>query len=86
MLISLRLWRPRYEEFTITTDAPCGLSIEVAGTWLNTTMYEIPILAIVNEVYFRMAYDYDELLEQFKARLSQKLRCLKKQIQAQYIQ
>lgn len=74
----LRLWQPRYEEFTITTDAPCGLSIEAAGTWLNTTMYEIPILAIVNEVYFRMAYDYDELLEQFKIRLSQKVEMLEK--------
>lgn len=74
----LRLWQPRYEEFTITTDSPCGLSIEAAGTWLNTTMYEIPILAIVNEVYFRMAYDYDELLEQFKTRLSQKVEMLEK--------
>ena len=74
----LRLWQPRYEEFTIKTDAPCGLSIEAAGTWLNTTMYEIPILAIVNEVYFRMAYDYDELLEQFKTRLSQKVEMLEK--------
>ena len=74
----LRLWQPRYEEFTITTDAPCGLSIEAAGTWLNTTMYEIPILAIVNEVYFRMAYDYDEVLEQFKTRLSQKVEMLEK--------
>lgn len=74
----LRLWQPRYEEFTITTDAPCGLSIEAAGTWLNTTMYEIPILATVNEVYFRMAYDYDELLEQFKTRLSQKVEMLEK--------
>ena len=74
----LRLWQPRYEEFTITTDAPCGLSIDAAGTWLNTTMYEIPILAIVNEVYFRMAYDYDELLEQFKTRLSQKVEMLEK--------
>ena len=74
----LSLWQPRYEEFTITTDAPCGLSIEAAGTWLNTTMYEIPILAIVNEVYFRMAYDYDELLEQFKTRLSQKVEMLEK--------
>ena len=41
-------------------------------------MYEIPILAIVNEVYFRMAYDYDELLEQFKTRLSQKVEMLEK--------
>lgn len=72
----LRLWQPRYEEFTITTDASCGLAIDAAGTWLNTTMYEIPVLAIVNEVYFRMAYDYDVLLKQFKRRLDEKVRLL----------
>lgn len=72
----LRLWQPRYEEFTITTDTPCGLAIDAAGTWLNTSMYEIPVLAIVNEVYFRMAYDYDVLLKQFKRRLDEKVRLL----------
>ena len=72
----LRLWQPRYEEFTITTDAPCGLAIDAAGTWLNTSMYEIPVLAIVNEVYFRTAYDYDVLLKQFKRRLDEKVRLL----------
>lgn len=72
----LRLWQPRYEEFTITTDAPCGLAIDAAGTWLNTSMYEIPVLAIVNEVYFRRAYDYDVLLKQFKRRLDEKVRLL----------
>lgn len=72
----LRLWQPRYEEFTITTDAPCWLAIDAAGTWLNTSMYEIPVLAIVNEVYFRMAYDYDVLLKQFKRRLDEKVRLL----------
>lgn len=65
----LRLWNPRYEDFEINTDAECGLSIETKGTWLNTSMYEIPTLAIVNEVYFRMAYDYRKLLESFKERL-----------------
>lgn len=29
----LRLWSPRYEDFTITTDGDCGLSIETAGTF-----------------------------------------------------
>lgn len=73
----LRLWNPRYEDFTITTDGECGLSIEVAGTWLNTSMYEIPTLAIVNEVYFRMQYDYNELLDSFKERLDVKFENLK---------
>lgn len=73
----LRLWQPRFEDFEIGTDAPCGLSIETKGTWLNTSMYEIPTLAIVNEVYFRMAYDYDKLLDNFKKRLDAKYENLK---------
>ena len=73
----LRLWHPRYEDFTIGTDAECGLSIETNGTWLNTSMYEIPTLAIVNEVYFRMAYDYDDLMDSFEKRLDDKIALLK---------
>ena len=69
----LRLWKPRFEDFEFGTDSECGLTIETKGTWLNTSMYEIPTLAIVNEVYFRMAYDYDELLESFKERLEAKI-------------
>lgn len=69
----LRLWKPRFADFEIGSDSPCGLSIETRGTWLNTSMYEIPTLAIVNEVYFKMAYDYDELLGGFKERLDAKL-------------
>ena len=68
----LRIWKPRYEDFEITDEADCGLSIETKGTWLNTSMYEIPTLAIVNEVYFRMAYNYDDLLASFTERLEDK--------------
>ena len=73
----LRLWQPRFEDFEITADAECGLSIETRGTWLNTSMYEIPTLAIVNEVYFRMNYDYDTLIISFKERLEEKFTNLK---------
>ena len=69
----LRLWKPRFEDFEFGTDSECGLTIETKGTWLNTSMYEIPTLAIVNEVYFRMAYDYEELLGSFKERLEDKI-------------
>lgn len=72
----LRLWQPRFEEFTITTDGEQGLTIEAAGSWLNTSMYEVPTLAIVNEVYFRMAYKYDELMDSFKAKLDEKIQKL----------
>lgn len=73
----LRLWQPRFEDFEITADAECGLNIETRGTWLNTSMYEIPTLAIVNEVYFRMNYDYDTLITSFKERLEEKFANLK---------
>lgn len=72
----LRLWSARYEDYEITDNAECGLSIETRGTWLNTSMYEIYTLAIVNEVYFRMAYDYDKLMESFKERLDNKVTLL----------
>lgn len=73
----LRLWQPRFEDFEITADAECGLNIETRGTWLNTSMYEIPTLAIVNEVYFRMNYNYDTLITSFKERLEEKFANLK---------
>lgn len=72
----LRLWKPRYEDFEITTNTECGLAIETKGTWLNTSMYEIPTLAIVNEVYFRMAYDYEKLMKSFRERLQKKIQLL----------
>ena len=68
----LRLWKPRFEDFHISTDDPTGLALETTGTWLNTSMYEIPTLAIVNEVYFRMAYDYDKLFADFREKLAEK--------------
>jgi nicotinate phosphoribosyltransferase len=72
----LRLWHPRFEDFEIGTDSECGLTIETRGTWLNTSMYEIPTLAIVNGVYFRMGYDYEKLLESFRERLDDKIKKL----------
>lgn len=72
----LRIWKPRYEDYTITSAGPCGLEIETRGTWLNTSMYEIPTLAIVNEVFFRMNYNYDELMASFRQRLMGKVQKL----------
>ncbi len=69
----LRLWHPRYEDFTISESGEQGLSLETSGTWLNTSLYEIPTLAIINEVYFRMTYDHTELLDSFRERLEEKI-------------
>ncbi|MCK7499093.1 MAG: hypothetical protein MZW92_57845 [Comamonadaceae bacterium] len=32
---------------------PASSSIVIKGPWLHTILFEIPVLAIVNEVYFR---------------------------------
>lgn len=69
----LRLWQPKFEDFIINTNDDCGLFIETNGTWLNTSMYEVPILAIVNEVYFRSCHNYNALFESFKIRLNKKI-------------
>lgn len=59
----LRLWHPRREEIFVNdattlvyADDKCGLTVEARGTWLNTSFYEIAVLAIVNEVYFAFKY------------------------------
>lgn len=72
----LRLWQPRYEDFEITTNDPCGLAIEAKGSWLCSSMYETTVLAIVNEVYFRMKYNYDELIKSFEEKLDEKIQWL----------
>ncbi len=69
----LRLWKPRYDDFRFELHDG-ELQIETFGTWLNTSMYEIPTLAIVNEVYFRMNYDYEKLMADFRARADEKCR------------
>lgn len=74
----LKLWHPCIEDFNISlTDGK--LNIEIMGTWLNTSMYEIPLLAIVNEVYFRHQYNKKELEKSFKEKLYNKINKLNKE-------
>ena len=68
----LKLWHPWFEDFTIKPAGEHGLEITTNGTWVNTSMYEIPVFAIVNEVYFRMNYDYNMLSDSFEERLEEK--------------
>ena len=46
---------PRKSIELTRADAPGGIAITVKGPWLHTILFEIPVLAIVNEVYFRHA-------------------------------
>lgn len=69
----LKFWHPIRTEVTINTNHECGLNIEAEGTWLNTSMYEIVLLAIVNEVYFAYKYNIENLEKDFKDRTIRKL-------------
>lgn len=39
------------------------ISIDIKGPWLHTILFEIPVLAIVNEVYFRHHHPAPDVLE-----------------------
>jgi nicotinate phosphoribosyltransferase len=54
------------------------LSIEIKGPWLHTILFEIPVLAIVNEVYFRNTQAMPNVAEGRK-RLAEKLNLVKHQ-------
>ena len=59
-----------------STDYGCGLSIELKGPWLTTSRYEVPILAIVNEVYFAKKYGEGKKDIEFQERTIEKFRKL----------
>ncbi|QXL84598.1 nicotinate phosphoribosyltransferase [Comamonas sp. NLF-1-9] len=52
------------EKYIDVTPLPTGeIDISIVGPWLHTILFEIPVLSIVNEVYFRQRYpepDYAE--------------------------
>ncbi len=63
---------PRKSIELTKADAPGGISISVKGPWLHTILFEIPVLAIVNEVYFRHA-DPAPAPEEGRRRLREKI-------------
>lgn len=69
----LRLWHPIREYVNIFLSESGELEIIVNGPIFSAMHFEIYLLEIVNEVYFRMQYDYDELLESAKERLDKKI-------------
>ncbi len=71
----LRLWHPirKYVYVYMEED---GMHIEVHGPLFSVMQFEIYLLEIVNEVYFRMQYDYLDLLETAKIKLIEKVAAL----------
>jgi nicotinate phosphoribosyltransferase len=52
------------EKYIAVTALPSGeIDITIQGPWLHTILFEIPVLAIVNEVYFRNIQKLPDLIE-----------------------
>ena len=69
----LRLWHPIREYVRTDLSESGELSVVVDGPLFSAMQFEIYLLEIINEVYFRMAYDYDELVASAKERLDRKI-------------
>lgn len=68
----LRLWRPlrRYVRCFLTAGE---LYLEVSGPLFSVMQFEIYLLEIVNEVYFRMSHNYLTLVESGREKLVAKM-------------
>ena len=73
--LSLFHLKRNYIQVVESDDYPCGIDISIKGPWLHTILFEIPVLAIVNEVYFRRLYgDLDK--SEGRRRLAEKIHLL----------
>ncbi|MBQ6162836.1 MAG: nicotinate phosphoribosyltransferase [Clostridia bacterium] len=69
----LRLWRPIRDYVSTSLSDDGELSIVVKGPLFSAMQFEIYLLEIVNEVYFRMKFDYNRLLASARERLDKKI-------------
>ena len=72
----LRLWHPLREYVTTNLTENGELQIVVNGPLFSAMQFEIYLLEIVNEVYFRMKYDYHTLQKSAEEKLENKLKAL----------
>ena len=70
----LRLWHPIRDYVDIKRAEDNKLSIVVKGPLFSAMQFEIYLLEIVNEVYFRMKYNYDQLKQAAKIKLNEKIK------------
>ena len=70
----LRLWHPMRDYIDLELLESGELKIIIHGPLFSCMQFEIYVLEIVNEVYFRMQYDYEELKKSAEERLDQKIK------------
>jgi nicotinate phosphoribosyltransferase len=70
----LKNYKPNYNNCKIYLNKNKELKIKISGLWLETIFFEIPILAIVNEVYFRNTTDFEQIKQNGYKLLTQKIK------------
>jgi nicotinate phosphoribosyltransferase len=73
----LRIWHPIRDYVNCYLDEQGKLQISVKGPMWMVMQFEIYLLEIVNEVYFRYQYNYDELVAQAKRKALEKIEAYK---------
>ena len=69
----LRLWHPIREYVTTGLSEDGELSVVVKGPLFSAMQFEIYLLEIINEVYFRMQFDYAQLRRSAEEKLNRKI-------------
>ena len=59
----LGIFRLNEKYITVNANTDGTMDIQIKGPWLHTILFEIPVLAIVNEVYFRHAQPVPDYVE-----------------------
>ncbi len=72
----LRLWHPIRDYVNVSRTDEGELNIVVDGPLFSAMQFEIYLLEIVNEVYFRMKYDYSKLVKSAEEKLDKKIKSL----------
>jgi len=75
-----RDWRPHLEDFEVLEDEKTGLAIHTKGVQWKISDYEIPVLEIAAETYYRNHYDYEQLVKDFKEKTLEKIDYIKRGI------
>ncbi len=68
------------EKYISIEPSPKGngeIDIEIKGPWLHTILFEVPMLAIVNEVYFRNTHREPRLRRRARAGCVDKIELLR---------
>lgn len=72
----LRLWKPIRDYVSVSRNDNGELSVVVDGPLFSAMQFEIYLLEIINEVYFRMSFDYEALRKSAEDKLDAKIKAL----------